>query len=180
MPVALCQLRRALASENPIAEIRALVAPRPPPLAREARPQAALWVVDAEGLPPRPWRVYRDTEIRCIALRCTLLAGVCVARQAASEAQRPRHLHNGKTDTRRGEASDYPSCDTRRCAQGRGIREALDPTVHVAWRGTGPNGRFERGPNDLGAQFAARQRLERVGLGTGVPSCDEPPNEGEE
>jgi hypothetical protein len=116
-----------------------------------------LWVVDADGLPPRPWRVYRDTVILCRALKAAVPAHCCVARQQASDMQRTR-------DTWRGEASAYPHCVTERCAQGRGIREALDPHASVTWRGAGPGGRIDRLRGGQAAQEAARKRMRLEGL----------------
>lgn len=164
--VPLQALRAALRSANPMALIRSMAWPEPPaepvPL-----PQLALWVVDGEGLPLRPWRLYADSEIDCRALGCSLSAGVCVTRQLASQVQRTK-------DTWRGEASSYPTCVTERCAQGRGIREALDPAAGVSWRGCGPGGRFE--PAKRGGEGVARAkaRLGAVGLLDNVSTCDGP------
>jgi hypothetical protein len=177
MAVSVAALRRILSGENPVAELRALVAPRPRPTPA-AVPQLRLWVVDGDGLPERPWRVRRDTVVECLTLGSTregkripalLPAHVCVARQLASECQRTK-------DTWRGEASAYPSCVTERCAQGRGIREALDPDASVKFRGAGPGGRFERGRKDVAKQHAAKARLRAKGLLEDVRVLDVDPD----
>jgi hypothetical protein len=159
-------LRAALRMPNPIAVIKDLVFP-PPSVGVPQLPQLALWVVDDEGLPPRPWRIYADNVVCCRTLQCTLRASQCVARQLASDIQKTK-------DTWRGEASSYPHCVTERCAQGRGVREALDPTAKVAWRGAGPGGRFEPGKRGAEAVARARSRLKAVGLLDDVPTCDLP------
>jgi hypothetical protein len=127
------------------------------PRARGLLGLLALWVRDADGLPERPWRVQPNDVVACVTLDCTVPAHVCVARQLASDVQRTR-------DTWRGQGSEYPSCVTARCAQGRGIREALDRNATVAWRGEGPGGRLSRLRSDLQEQHAARSRLALVGL----------------
>ena len=99
-------------------------------------------------------------EFRCERLNGQLVqAHVCVARQKASDIQRTQ-------DTHRGEASEYPSCVSSQCAQGRAIRRALDPKARMTWVGAGPGGRFqrERSRKVRSAQEAARARLERVGM----------------
>lgn len=102
----------------------------------------------------------------CVALSCVLRAGCCVVRQAVSRAQR---THQGS----RGQASDYPSC-TERCAQGRGVREAVGGDV--TWRGSGPGGRFDGGRRGgMLAMLAGRERLRLVGLLDPVPTCDAAP-----
>lgn len=132
--------------------------PAPAVEAAQPPPQLALWVVDGEGLPPRPWRIYRDSIVACSTLGCSVPAHVCVARQQASELQTTH-------DTWRGTASEHPSCVTERCAQGRGVRAALDPNAGVSWSGTGPRGRMAgRGRRaDRAAQEAAREALRRAG-----------------
>jgi hypothetical protein len=137
----------------------------PPPRRRGLLGLLALWVRDAEGLPERPWRVQPHDPVSCVTLDCTVPAHVCVARQLASDAQRTR-------DTWRGQGSEYPSCVTARCAQGRGIREALEPGAKVAWRGEGPGGRLSRLRSDLPEQHAARTRLAVVGLTEAVSTVD--------
>jgi hypothetical protein len=156
-----------------IAEAAAdVLRPPPPPLAHGSA-QRVFWGVDADGLPVRPWRVDPADIVQCVALHGDVPAHICVARQVASDAQRT-------TDLERGQASDYPHCVTARCAQGRGIREALDPTCRPTWRGAGPNGRFDRGRHDAPEQREAYQRKAAVGLVDAVPSIDEePPEEGE-
>jgi hypothetical protein len=130
--------------------------------------QLGLWVRDGEDLPERPWRIRPHDTFHCVALHCEETpAHVCVARQKASEVQRTK-------DTCRGEASDYPHCVTERCAQGRGIREALDPDHPVEWRGAGPGKRFSRGATSKrkASQLAARDRLAAVGLLDVPPTVD--------
>jgi hypothetical protein len=170
MYVAVAELRRIAEAANPRAVVRALLEQKrkPAPIA-EAQPQLALWVRDADGLPPRPWRIHPDDHFDCKVLGCKgLRARVCVARQQATDIQRTRQ-------TSRGQGTDYPSCDTRRCAQGRGIREALDRRESVTWKGAGPGGRFERLAKDVAKQEAARRRLRETGLLDEAPSMDQPP-----
>jgi hypothetical protein len=166
--VSLTRLRKALA-EGPGA-VRRLAWPEPE-ATQPALTQLALWVRDADGLPERPWRVGPESVVLCAALKCTVPARVCVVRQLASEVQRTQDRH-------RGEASDYPRCVTERCAQGRGIREALDPCAQVAWRGTGLGGRVrrERPRGERAAQDAARERQARVGLLEQVRMLDVDPD----
>lgn len=139
-----------------LARRRALLASAPPGWEPAA---LRLWVVDADGLPPRPWRVRLDDVVECATLGCDVPAHICVTRQKASESQRTK-------DTWRGEASEYPCCVTERCAQGRGIREALEPQeVGAGWRREGPGKRWvSRRRADRGVQEAARKRLKRSGL----------------
>lgn len=161
MALRLRDLRRILESPRPLQTLRSVAYPEPEPAA-DGQPQ--LWVVDARGLPPRPWRVHPDTPFDCKALGCKgLLARMCVARQRVSEMQRTN-------DTWRGEAPKYPSCQTERCAQGRGIRQALD--VEVTWVGVGSGKRIEQGRR-TGAQEAARRRLKLVGLLDQVRTLDD-------
>jgi hypothetical protein len=140
----------------------------PKPVAPAAPPQRALWVIDGEGLPPRPWRVGPDDRFDCVALGCRgLEVRVCIARQQASQAQRMKQHGRRSQWASRGQASEYPHCVTETCQQGRGFREALDPVADVAWRGRGPGGRFERGvsgPKRWKSQLAARQQQAREGL----------------
>jgi hypothetical protein len=121
-----------------------------------------------------------QTMFPFVVFRCERLGGeivpvhVCIARQAASDAQANR------TNRERGCVSDYPSCVTALCEVGRHIREAVDPLAMIRWRGAGPNGRFDRGRRDVEAQYRARERLSREGRLSSVPSLDEPPaDEGE-
>jgi hypothetical protein len=144
---------------------------KPPPLAAPPQStQSTLWVVDADGLPPRPWRVEPLDTVSCVALHCEVAAHVCVARQIASDVQRTRQ-------SSRGQGFDYPSCVTERCAQGRGIRAALSPDAQSAWHGEGRGGRLAPRRSDLSQQHTARQRLAAVGLLDLTPSVDEPPAE---
>ena len=162
-------VRGAIAAGGPLRRIAEAFhdAVRPPKREETPVPQLALWVTDAEGLPARPWRVYRDDIVPCAAMGCPVPAHVCVARQHASELQRTR-------DSWRGQCPEYPSCVTERCAQGRGVRNALDPNASVAWKGTGPLGRV---PGTMPhrkrrAQEAARDRLEREGMLDPVRTLD--------
>lgn len=170
--VTLSVLRAVLRAPSPLAALRALAWPEPPKVAAPL-PQLALWVVDADGLPARPWRLYADSVVACTTLRCTLYAAQCVARQKASDIQRTK-------DTWRGEASAYPHCVTEKCAQGRGVRAALDPAAQVAWRGAGPGGRFERSRRDVEDVARARARQRATGLLDEVPSIDGPAEPAEE
>lgn len=160
MQVPAAELRRIAESPNPRAALRALLERRPPPA---PRPQLALWVRDADDLPERPWRIRADDRFDCKVLGCKgLRAGVCVARQVASDIQRTQQ-------SCRGQGAEYPSCQTHLCAQGRGIREALDPLADVTWEGRDARrGGFHREQARRGghrvAQLAARERLERAGL----------------
>lgn len=136
--VMLADLRRLLREPSPIrivVALKAIVFPEPQPPPQEL-PQLALWTIDADGLPPRPWRIQADDLFRCRTLGCDVDARRCVMRQLVSEVQRTK-------DGWRGQASEYPSCVTEGCAQGRGVREALDPHAGVAFRGVGPGGRFQ-------------------------------------
>jgi hypothetical protein len=169
--VTLTVLRAVLRAPSPIAALRALAWPEPPRVAGPL-PQLALWVVDADGLPARPWRLYADSQVACTTLRCTLYASQCVARQKASDIQKTK-------DTWRGEASSYPHCVTEKCAQGRGVRTALDPAAQVDWRGAGPGGRFERSRRDVESVAAARAAQRAVGLLDAPPTIDGPMRSGE-
>lgn len=127
--------------------------------------QSTLWVQDAPELPARPWRVSERYEFHCVALNCQhMTAHNCALRQAVTERQRTLQAS-------RGQGTEYPHCDTLKCAQGRGIREALGPGVNVTWHGAGPGGRFERGQPGRGAQVAREHSR--------VPTLDEPPREAE-
>lgn len=166
MGVTFSVLRKALQSPNPLAVLRGIAFPEQAP-EPERRSQLALWVVDDEGLPPRPWLICGNTPIDCRTLGCkSLLARVCVARQAASDAQRTR-------DTWRGQGFDYPHCVTEKCAQGRAIRNALDPTHVMRWRGAGANLRFDKGRRDAVQQYEAKVRMQWAGLLEDVRSMDE-------
>ncbi len=157
MSLALARLRIILRLENPMPVLRALAYPEPPVKCPEL-PQAELWVVDASGLPPRPWRVHPESRFDCTTLGCQgLQVKVCVARQLASEKQRTK-------DSWRGEGGDFPHCVTEKCAQGRGLREALAPGVKVSWLGAGPGKRFDRGRKGRALQIAAQIRQRRIGL----------------
>jgi hypothetical protein len=109
--------------------------------------------------------VQADDVIDCRTLRCKVPAHVCVMRQNVSQIQRTR-------DTWRGQASRYPHCMTERCAQGRGVRAALEPDAQAAWKGSGPAGLSERLRDDVEEQRAARRRLEAAGLLDDVRTID--------
>lgn len=129
------ELRAAESALDFMRRMRALAFPEPPPTP-PAIPQLVFWSVDADGLPPRPWRIEPDDVFDCVALGCKgLSARTCVARQQATDAQRTQQAS-------RGQGTDYPLCDSRKCAQGRAIREALEPRMAARWRGVGPGGRF--------------------------------------
>jgi hypothetical protein len=132
-------LRACIASGGYLRRVAEGIADELRPPQRQADPaQLGLWVVDGEGLPPRPWRLAPDDRIACKLLGCNVPAATCVARQVASDAQRTRQVS-------RGQGTDFPTCVTERCAQGKGIREALDDRAEVAWKGHGPGGRFAVG-----------------------------------
>lgn len=149
-------LRRELReAESPIdfhRRIKRLLFPEPK--ARPASsPQQELWSIDEEGLPERPWRIQPDDTFHCVALDCDdITARMCVVRQLTTDAQRPKQGGRRSQWASRGQASDYPSCDSLRCAQGRGIRTALDPTAGVTWKGVGPGGRFRPPSANRGAE----------------------------
>jgi hypothetical protein len=105
-----------------------------------------------------------DARFECIALCSVVTVGVCIARQAATDCQRT-------TQTSRGQGTAYPSCDSRKCAQGRHIRERFDPDARVTWRGEGPGGRFTARRYQAD-QEAARQAQKRSGLLDEVPTLD--------
>lgn len=105
---------------------------------------------------------------RCDALKADdVPVHVCVTRQKVTEIQRTQQ-------GTRGQGTEYPLCDTRSCAQGRAIREALGPNVKIAWNGGGFGGRFqrERPPREIIAQLAARDRLASAGLLRDIPTVD--------
>ena len=141
----------------------AIDALRPQKAAPALPGQRALWVVDAEGLPPRPWRVAPEDVFDCLTLGCrNVRVAQCVARQKANDIQRTEQPS-------RGQSSDFPGCDTRRCAQGRGIREALDSISSLngergPTRGSRGFGLRRRDRTDTRAQGLARERQERAGL----------------
>jgi hypothetical protein len=128
--------------------------------------QLALWVVDGDGLPPRPWRLSPDDVFNCITLGCRMSVRECVRRQMVTDAQRMDQGGRKSQWASRGQGGDFPSCDTKKCAQGRGNRQALAPAAGVEWKGAGPGGRClpERPRAEREAQKAARMKLGRVGL----------------
>jgi len=167
MSLALRELRRVLRGPTPLSALRQLAYPEPRPDPPQ-RSQLALWVVDGPGLPQRPWRVHPDLAFRCEALGCDgVLVRTCVARQLATDAQRTRQ-------SSRGQGTEYPSCDTRKCLQGRGIRAALGPSAGITWDGAWVGGRFqrERSRVDARGQDRARDRLDRAGLLDPVRTLD--------
>jgi hypothetical protein len=170
--ISYAKVRAILRLPNPIAAIKGIVFPEPTPTPRQA-PQLTLWIIDGEGLPPRPWRIQPHEVINCVTLHGTIPACRCVARQLASDVQRPTK------DTWRGKASDYPHCVTSLCAQGRGVREALDPGSHVTWRGAGPGGRFDSGRRYTISMAMAKAKQEAQGMLEDVPTCDMQAREGE-
>lgn len=103
--------------------------------------------------------------LRFVTIRCERLDGeelpahVCVARQVASDIQRTQQAS-------RGQGTEFPTCDSRKCEQGRAIRKALDPRAPVSWEGAGPGGRFQRDRSrkEKAEQDVARAKLERAGL----------------
>lgn len=141
---------------------------RPPERPDVLPGQLALWVVDAEGLPERPWRLPDSTRFACRALACTVTARECAFRQAVSAVSRTG-------DTWRGQASEFPSCSAR-CAQGRGIAAALSPATLAEIREEAARHARHRGaelsPAQKAAQERARKRMEREGLLDPTPSLD--------
>lgn len=122
-------------------------------------PQLVLWALDAEALPLRPWRVGANFRFRCVALGCHVTAQECVRRQATTDAQRTKQVS-------RGRGAKYASCDSMTCAQGRGVRGALDPHVSVAaenWR---------RAEHYRPGELAAKGRLRATGGLDEVPILD--------
>lgn len=169
MALSRVELRRILRKPDALPRLRLYAYPEPVPDPPE-RPQLRLWVIDGVGLPPRPWRIPPDARFECVALGCRgMTVAACVARQKATDAQR------NESKPCRGQGSEYPHCDTRKCAQGRGLRAALDPESDVAFRGTGYLGRSIRARSDIAQQMAAARRLGLVGLLDDVPTVDSPP-----
>lgn len=170
IPVAI--VRKVLSGELPMAFLRSYVMP----VAR-ATPtglQLSLWVVDQDGLAARPWKLDPALEFRCQSLGCTLKVGTCVLRQQISDAQRTRTAS-------RGQGTQYPHCVTERCAQGRGIRLALGPGIHIPWSGIGQGKRLQAGlsPQQKRSQREAQARQQAAGLldEVTVLDVDEDPNE---
>jgi hypothetical protein len=88
--------------------------------------------------PPSTQLLFAFLTIHCERLNVTALpACICVTRQRVTDLQRTQQAS-------RGQGTDYPLCDTRTCAQGRSVRERLDPNAPMTWQGAGPGGRFER------------------------------------
>ena len=156
MALSLRQLRRELRFPDALPRLRRIAYPEPAP--EPVVVQLRLWIVDAEGLPPRPWRIPPDARFECKTLACRgMTVAACVARQQTTDAQRTQQRN-------RGQGSDFPHCDSRTCAQGRGLREALAADVEM--RGSGPGGRFKlrsSGRTAYAAQVVARERMEREG-----------------
>ena len=108
-----------------------------------------------------------------VTFRCERLstdgvqAHTCVTRQRVTDLQRTQQLS-------RGQGTDYPTCDTRSCEQGRLMRELLGSSAPMTWQGSGPGGRFERERSRAGvaAQAEAREHQRRVGLLAPVPTVD--------
>jgi hypothetical protein len=67
----------------------------------------------------------------------------------------------------------FPSCYA--CPQGLELQTTAVDASSIAWRGAGQGGRFDRGQSHADAQWAARRRLQLVGLLDEVPSVDHPP-----
>ncbi len=127
-------------------------------------------------LTPEPTTpVQATTPVTCDSLQCELSAAECVRRQVKTDAQRTRQAN-------RGQGPDHPHCDTRKCDQGRSVRERLDTAAPVEWRGAGPTGwiQRERSRGIIATQDAARLRLGRVGLLSPVPTVDGQPSRAEE
>jgi hypothetical protein len=163
---ALRALLREPSSLLVVRALKALVYP-PPPVPAQDGAQLALWVHVADGLPPRPWRLYATSRFHCFTLAAEVEACRCVARQRASEVQKTQ-------DSWRGQASEHPSCVTERCAQGRAVREALDPSVTVTFKGTGPGGRFTPARRDVESLARAKARQRAQGLLEEASTIDGP------
>jgi hypothetical protein len=87
---------------------------------------------------PSTQLLFAFTTFRCERLSVeNVAAHTCFTRQRVTDLQRTQQAS-------RGQGTDYPLCDTRTCAQGRSVRERLDPNLPMAWQGAGPGGRFER------------------------------------
>ncbi len=164
MSVPLRIARLVLRHELPIEALRPYV--DPPQRATPAAGQLSLWIRDADGTPERPWTITPETRFDCVALSCRgMKVSVCVARQIASGAQRTR-------DTWRGQGSEFPTCVTERCAQGRAIREATSGWLErrpEPFLGNRRSPAVQRALNET----RARRRLERVGLLGDVPTIDD-------
>jgi hypothetical protein len=106
-----------------------------------------------------------DARFECLALCSVVTVGVCIARQAATDCQRT-------TQTSRGQGTAYPSCDSRKCAQGRHIRERFDPDASAKWTWEGPVKLYGKGRANVAAQEAAKRRIASVGLLDEVPTLD--------
>jgi hypothetical protein len=168
-------LRAALASGGYLARVANGVMGELRPPERIApehlRAQLALWTLPAPEARPVPWRVRPDFVFRCMALGCSgMSARTCVARQIVTDRQRTQQES-------RGQGTEFPTCDTRKCAQGRVVREALRDGLTV--RGAGPGGRLRYDPQGKLAGKRMRQ-LEREGALGEVPTCDREPTEDDE
>lgn len=128
--------------------------------------QLSMWLIDADGLPERPWRLDPSEKFTCTKLNCkNLTVGTCVLRQQISDVQRNRAA------SYRGQGSQYPHCVTEHCEQGRGIRLALGNGIRIPWAGAGAGQRFEKMRSVI-EQSDARKRLARVGLLEKVRTLD--------
>lgn len=156
-------------------EVRALcslVAPLGGVVAEQAR-AVLVWLEHYKfRLVDRPSEVRRaDDLFPCKTLGVSrMLAGVCLARQQASEASRTR-------DTWRGQAPRYPHCQTCLCADGRRIRAKIGGAAGSKQRPQTRQAAAAGGwDSDLPPeQRAARDRLAARGLLGDVPTLDEPP-----
>jgi hypothetical protein len=123
--------------------------------------------------PATPPRLLPETPIACAKLSAIIPARVCVLRQQACD-------HAGTQQGYRGQASDFPGCETRSCTQGRAVRKKLERLVQLGrprgWTGSG-FGMCPASPASVIAQRAARRRLQLVGLLDVPPSMDDPPRE---
>lgn len=113
---------------------------------------------------PTDTPVHPGHRVECEPLRCVLTAAECVRRQVKTDAQRTQEAN-------RGQGTDHPSCDTRKCEQGQSLRERLDSPEAVVWRGKGPGGRFDR-IGQRGNQERTKERMRREGLLSDIPTVD--------
>jgi len=106
-----------------------------------------------------------QSRFYCDTLHCWLFACRCVERQRKSDSQRT-------SDTERGQAPQFVSCQTDRCCQGRELRGQLGAPERVAERPTGSKVRPQFWDELPAEQRAARDRLAAAGLLEVVPTMD--------
>jgi hypothetical protein len=94
----------------------------------------------------------------CAALHATIPVRCCLLRQARGVRERTKQTTSRSSVGRRCQGTSFPSCDG--CRQGAALAARFGA---LTWCGGGPGGRFERSGH-LATQWAARRRLQRVGL----------------